>query len=253
MSSNLVAGVGSGRIVPNFAVLGGRNPRYESVNGLRSEIPGLAQWAGLTSVEYTPTTDDDGRLQRLDVQAESPSALRLIRSMNLTLRPRGARLDPTTWARLLCTLCSTPTTVRQPPSLENHFEQHVAVRELLVVSAWKRFGFSRLLVNRDDDPETVLTGDRWAEMITHRLHKPEDRIHNPHFMFTFHDIGTSGVHRWRKMRSQYERAIQPFIGIVDQENAFWRTRMVQSGIALEALGYQLAIDAGGNALNSWGS
>ena len=71
-------------------------------------------------------------------------------------------------------------------------------------------------------------------------------------MFTFHDIGTVGVHRWRKMRTQYERAIQPFIGIADQENAFWRTRMVQSGIALEALGYQLAIDAGGNALNARG-
>ena len=144
------------------------------------------------------------------------------------------------------------TTVRHPASLENHCEQHVAVSELLLISAWKRFGFSRLLVDRDDDPETV-SDDRWAEMITHRLHKPVDRIHNPHFMFTFHDIGTVGVHRWRKMRTQYERAIQPFIGIADQENAFWRTRMVQSGIALEALGYQLAIDAGGNALNSWGS
>ena len=53
-------GRGWGRIVPNFAVLGGRNPRYESVNGLRSEIPGLAEWAGLTSVEYASTTDDDG-------------------------------------------------------------------------------------------------------------------------------------------------------------------------------------------------
>jgi hypothetical protein len=257
MSSNLVAGVGGGRIVPNFAVLGGRNPRYESVNGLRSEIPGLAQWAGLTSVEYTPTTDDDGRLQRLDVQAESPSALRLIRSMNLTLRPTWSTSRPDDMGTFAVhDVVQLQTTVRQRSSLENHFEQHVAVRELLVVSAWKPFGFSRLLVNRDDDPETVLTGDpidaRWAEMITHRLHKPEDRIHNPHFMFTFHDIGTSGVHRWRKMRSQYERAIQPFIGIVDQENAFWRTRMVQSGIALEALGYQLAIDAGGNALNARG-
>jgi hypothetical protein len=148
------------------------------------------------------------------------------------------------------------TTVRQPSSLENHLHEHVAVRELLVASAWKRFGFSRLLVNRDDDPEIVLSGDptgaRWAEMITNRLHTPEDRIHNPHFMFTFHDIGTVGVHRWRRMRSQYERAIQPFIGIADQQNAFWTSRMVQSGIALEALGYQLAIDAGGNALNSWG-
>ena len=34
MSSDLTTGVGGGRIVLNFAILGGRSPRYESVNGL---------------------------------------------------------------------------------------------------------------------------------------------------------------------------------------------------------------------------
>jgi hypothetical protein len=257
MSSNLFAGLGGGRIVPNFAILDGRNPRYESANGLRSEIPGLSHWAGLTSVAYTPTTDDDGRLQRLDVQAESPSELSLTRSMNLTLRPTWRTSLPDEMGTFAVhDVVQLQTTMKQPSPLENHLEEHVAVRELLVVSAWKRFGFSRLLVNRDDDPKTVASGDpigaRWAEIITHRLHKPVDGIQSPHFMFTFHDIGRVGVHRWRKMRFQYERAIQPFIGIADQESTFWRTRMVQSGIALEALGYQLAIDAGRSALNSRG-
>src|SRR6188472_1734673 len=104
--------------------------------------------------------------------------------MNLTLRPTWRTSHPDDMGTFAVhDVVQLQTTVKQPSSLENHLREHVAVRELLVVSAWKRFGFSRLLVNRENDPETVVSGDpidaRWAEMITHRLHKPEDRIHNP--------------------------------------------------------------------------
>ena len=86
MSSNLFAGVGRGRIVPNFAILDGRNSRYESVNGLRSEIPGLSQWAGLTSVKSTPTTDDDGRRPPVH-PARVPGAV----DRGRPVRPEGLR------------------------------------------------------------------------------------------------------------------------------------------------------------------
>jgi hypothetical protein len=41
--------VGVGRIVANFAVVGGTNLNYDAINGLRSEIPALARWTGWRS------------------------------------------------------------------------------------------------------------------------------------------------------------------------------------------------------------
>jgi hypothetical protein len=73
-----------------------------------------------------------------------------------------------------------------------------------------------------------------------------DWARDPRFLFTFEDIGTAGVRRWLQLRKRYMRAIQPLIAIADRTDAFWATRMVQSGIALEALGYQLAVDSGQN-------
>lgn len=249
MSSNLA--VGAGRIVPNFAVMGGQSLKYERINGLRAEIPGLAQWTRIKSVQTTPTTDKDGRVQRVDVKLDSPPAIRLSRSMNLTLLPSWRTSYPDKVGTFAAhDVVQLQTEKRRVTSWEEHLDGHLGLRDLLVVSAWHPFGFSRLWAHRDDDPETVLSGDligpRWAEAITYRLRQHVDWVKDPRFLFTFDDVGTAGVHRWLKLRRQYIRAIQPLIAIADRKDAFWETRMVQSGIALEALGYQLAVDSGRN-------
>ncbi len=44
-----------------------------------------------------------------------------------------------------------------------------------------------------------------------------------------------------KLRRRFGRVISPLVSVADQENAFWETRLMLTGIALEALGYQLAL------------
>lgn len=255
MTSGLEAG--SGRIVANFAVLGGRNLRYDKINGVRSELPALARWAGQRSVHTEPETDGQGRVQRVRVTLDSPPEIPLNRRMNLTLRPTWRTSYPDrvgTFAAHDVVQLETRST--RHATWDEHLQQHAAVRDLLVLAGWRSFGFSRLEVNRTDDPTRVLSGEpvgpRWAGVVTHRLRKHEDWARHPEFLFTLDDIGTTGVRRWMQLRLHFARAMQPLVGIADQKDAFWETRMVQSGIALEALGYQIEIDNGGTNLDGRG-
>lgn len=248
MSSSLDAGIG--RIVPNFAVLGGRNLKYDKINGLRTELPSLALWSEQQSVHTRPQNDPDGRVQRVEVLLDAPSEIPLARRMNLTLRPTWRTSRPDKIGTFAAhDVVQLATSSSRPASWEDHLHAHVAIRELLVLAAWRNFGFLRVEVNRTDDPERLLSGKpigpRWAEVATHRIPMHKEWSKSPQFLFTYSDIGTRGVRRWLKLRSHFARAMQPLVGIADEESAHFETRMVHSGIALEALGYQIAADRSG--------
>lgn len=242
-------GPGQGKIVASFAILGARHLNYSRINGLRAELPALAPWTGLRSVRTEPKTDGTGKVQRVEVTLDSPPPQALSRRMNLALRPTWRTSYPDTVGTFAAhDVVELMTATKDPRPWEDHIDQLAAIRELLSLSAWRRFGFSRLAVNRGDDPERVLSGDavgeRWAEASTHRLPKHEDWSKTPHFLFSYEDIGVVGVRRWIRIREHFQRGLRPLVGLTDQPNSYLEVKLVQSGIALEALGYQLAVDQG---------
>jgi hypothetical protein len=249
--------IGSGQIVANFAVIGGDNFKFDKLNGLRTEIPGLARWSGQKSVNIKPILNSEKRLKRLEINLEAAPAIPLTRRMNLTLWPNWRTSEPDRIGTFAThDVVQVQTSSKRPISWEEHLDGHLALRELLVIAGWGKFGFSRIEANREDNPEKALSGKaygpRWSEVVTHRLPRQSDLDAHPRYLFEFNDIGAQGVRRWMKIRSHFERSIQPLVGIVDQEDAFWETRLTQSGISLEALGYQLEFDRGGAGFNRFG-
>lgn len=241
-------GAGVGYIIPNYAVLGGTNLKYDRLNGLRTEIPGLSKWTGLTSREVSWKTDDKGLIKRANVTLESPPAIRLSRKMNLTLEPAWSTSSPEPEGTLAShDIVFLETRTKRPRSWHDHLYPHLRVRELLLISAWYPFGFSQVLANRTDDPERVLSGkavhERWSETATHAL--PKHLLEQqPRFLFTFKDIGgASGVRRWLRLRARFQKAIQPLIAVRDQRS-FIETQILQTGAALEALGHGLGVEDG---------
>lgn len=244
-----LTGPGQGKIVASFAILGARHLNYSRINGLRAEFPALASWTGLRSVRTEPKTDGTGRVQRVEVILDSPPSQSLSRRMNLALRPTWRTSYPDTVGTFAAhDVVELMTATKVPRPWEDHIDQLAAIRELLALSAWRRFGFSRLAVNRGDDPERVLSGDaigeRWAEASTHRLPKHEPWSRAPDFLFSYDDIGDTGVRRWIRLRDHFQRSLRPLVGLTDQPNSYLEVKLVQSGIALEALGYQIAVDQG---------
>lgn len=244
-----IPGAGIGYIVPNYAVLGGRSLKYDRLNGLRTEIPGLTQWTGLSSQEVAWEPDDDGLIKRVNVTLDSPPPVPLARTMNLTLEPTWStsRLEPgRTFASHDIVYLQTRT--KSPRSWHDHLYPHLRIRELLILSAWHLFGFSYVLAHRTDDPNRTLDGnpvnERWAQTATHALPKNQTMEQNPRYLFTLKDIGgAKGVRRWLTLRRQFQRAIQPVIAVRDQKG-FLETQILHTGTALEALGHQLGVEDG---------
>ncbi|MEX1135193.1 MAG: hypothetical protein WED83_10155 [Acidimicrobiia bacterium] len=245
--SAMAFSAGVGRIVPNHVVLGARNLRYDTLNGLRSEIPWLSGWAGMTSRKESFKTKK-GRVDRLDVRMESPPAIKLDRTLNFTMRPTWSAASPNEEGVIATRdIVEFETTISRPRPWEDHLIPHLRMRELLVVSAWHRFGFTRISVNRTDDPETALSGktygERWSDALSYRLPEHRERQQPPRFLFTYNDIGATGVRRWLRMSASFERAIQPLIFVADNPGSF-KSQILQTGIAFEALGHQLGVEAG---------
>lgn len=238
---------GVGRIVPNFLVLGARNLKYDRLNGLRTEIPWLSSWAGITSRKQSYKSKQ-GRMDRLEVTMESPPAVKLDRTLNFTMRPTWSAASPDEEGALSTRdIVEFETTIGRPRPWEDHLIPHLRMRELLVVSAWHQFGFKRISVNRTDDPESALSGkiygERWSDALSHRLPEHHSREQPPRFLFAYNDIGAAGVRRWLRMSASFERAIQALIFVADNAGSF-KSQILQTGIAFEALGHQLGVESG---------
>lgn len=240
---------GYGRIDVDYAVLGGRNFRYDTVNGFRAELPALTAWTNITSIRQQHTLSDSGRITGAALELRSPEPIRLHRTMNLTMRPtwRTSQADDRNRFHV-DDVVELATATKRPRSWDEHLAPILAIRDLIALSGWHRISFSSLTVNRGDDPIRVLSGDavgdHWAPVLTYQINRKEEQSLGAPYLFDYSDLGTTGIRRWLRIRKHFRRAFQPLVAILDQKDSYVETRLLQSSIALDALGYQLALDKG---------
>lgn len=239
---NLVVGGtnrGSGIIVANYAVLGGRSLKYEEINGMRTDIPALMAWTRLSSMELETRDDERHRLRSVQMSLSSTDPVKLAQTLNLAMR--------STWigtSKLGCFSAHEhvmlETYIRDAGSWDEHFLVHGAVLDLVSLSAWCPFGFAKVEVCRRDDPKRgpgKERYDRWSQVATYRLPRQEEQFDKQHFLFPYEEVGASGVERWLELREKYSQALDPIFGILRSDSPWSESGTVQSGIALETLGY----------------
>lgn len=249
-SQSLVGGAGEGIVGVTFAVIGGRGD-YRKINGLRTELPGLADWIGLRAVTSKVEQDSSGRVTAFELKASSPEALRLDRRMNMRVhanwRTSGAEADTTAVVEAL----QVETKVATPRRWEEHLALHQIVRDLLDVAAWELTPYSSLYMHRVDDPHTAMSGrivgDQWVPVHTRSLRSSGDHPARREYLFRFDDIGVAGFRRWARLHKDFRRGLGPMLALLDLRSAHVETRIAQSGVALEAIGYSLALEAGASA------
>lgn len=232
--------VGKGVIVANYAVLGGRHLHYERINGLRTEIPALAPWTRLSSMETSSERSPDGLVRSVRLTLTDAKSLHLSRTLNLTMKSTWRVQNPAGEFRANEGV-QLETNVARAAPWDEHLAVHEAILNLASVAAWRPFGFSEVIANRRDDPERTMAGNtiapKWSSVVTHRLPKHEDWTREPKFLFPFSEIGSAGVHRWQRLLKEYSRAISPLLEILRSEDPWSYSSITQSGVALEALGY----------------
>lgn len=235
--------VATGRIAATYAVLGGRNLNYARINGARTVIPHLASWMGARITSKELRTDSEGRITGIDVTTTSRDPVQIHSRGSLTLQGSfrtSSELGPDT--TLIYDQMRVETSWVTARPWDSHLDLHEAVLELLIISAWQDFGFKTLEVRRDDDPLEIHEGSlpRWSNVATHNIPEPGEHTRVPDFLFKFTDIGVRGVRKWIGIRDKHSRAMKPFLRLRGLRAASLETQLVQSSIALEALGYDLA-------------
>lgn len=242
--------VGQGHIVANFAVLGGTHLNYAKINGLRTEIPALAAWTRLSSMTVDMKASAENRVQSVQMTLTNAEPIKLARSMNLMMRSSW-RTEMPTGGFLAYEGVELETSVSKARSWDEHLQLHGAILDLVSIAAWKPFGISTTKVRRSDDGLRSMAqtsmGERWSSVATHRFPKHEPWTKDPHFLFPYDEIGPRGVHRWLQLRKTYGRVIGPLLNILRSDDRWGHPSGVQSGIALEALGYLVDIEKNGGA------
>lgn len=236
-------GAGYGIIVANYAVLGGRSLKYEKFNGMRSDIPAMAAWTGITSMAVKPNNDAEGLLETVQVELKRLAPVPVSRTLNLAIHPLWeachTRSAFSTHEQIVL-----ETTVKKARSWEEHLKVHGAVWDLVSIAAWKPFSVARLEVCRSDDLSRNSRGmtERWSRVVTHRLPQySDDDSRKLSFLFWYDNIGARGVKRWLRLREEYTDAFDPFLSILRSDDPWNDTNVVQIGIVLEKLGYLIDI------------
>lgn len=236
---------GRGHIVANFAVLGGRHLNYEKIQGLRTEVPALAAWTRLSSMAVETETDRDSRIQSVRMTLTNAEATLLSRTLNLEMRSTW-RTERPNGGFLAYEGVELETSVQHARTWEDHLQVHGAVLELVSIAGWRPFGISSVKVLSTDDPDRNWAGGamgaRWLSVVTHRLPKQKAWVKDHRFLYPYPEVGPRGISRWLRLRKNYGRVLGPMLNILRSDDRWGHPSLVQSGIALEALGYLIDVE-----------
>lgn len=245
-------GLGAGRISIDYAVAGGRpGLDYQQVAAVRTRPPLLTAWTGLRNLTVGSTTDDLGRVQGVTAAVGSAGPVEVGGPFGLRVEtwftssqsglPVGEehRVEMCQWAEVV-------TSATEVADLSRHLDEHAKVRHLVAVAAWEPVGVTDLWVQRPDDRMRLRAGaeiDQWRRANTYVLQQSGARAGKPSFLFHLADIGADGLRMWVDLWDHFGRGLRPLVSLADR-SMFIETQVLQAGAGLEAIGFQLALDAG---------
>jgi len=233
---------GRGRIIANYAILGAKHLRYASVNGIRTNIPAIAKWTQFSSLETTRTVDDTNRLQSITATLTTSDPIQLSRRLNLKLRTSWTATEKERQFTAQ-ELVEIETRVRRPRSWDKHLDIHGALLELVSIASWTPAGIKDVHVLHNEDPLRSMAGsvidERWLPVATYRLPRHSETTSPLRFLFPYDEVGPTGINRWLRIREVYRGTFGPLYSILRSEVNWSTANLVQSGIALESLGYRI--------------
>ncbi|UYM07519.1 ApeA N-terminal domain 1-containing protein [Solicola gregarius] len=239
------------RVAVDYAVFSGTpGVDYSVVNGLSTRVEGLGQWFGHRSVRDN-LLDPERSNEEFSLTITSPRTQRLDAGLNLSI-VAGAdwRLPGEPGLTHLEEVGSIRTTMQRARPWEEHIERHWAVHQLLEISAWKPLGFQQAKVMHRRDPQRVLSGkrvgDQWAPVKTYSLPGSQGKD-GVDFLFTFQDIGATGVRRWLRVRDRFSRGIHAMTFSIQNSGTSLDGLISDAGIGLEELGHTIDVLRGGGA------
>ncbi|WP_134768574.1 HEPN domain-containing protein [Nocardioides sp. 1609] len=241
-------GPGSGTLWARAAIIGvHEDADFDQPHIMRSSISGLREWLGIKSWRTSWGADEDPRHL---FWPDSPGAIEVGQrdGISLTFNPAW-QVDPEEDEIHLRELLWCRTRSDEPRTWEDHLKDHYGVRDLLVLSRWRRETCIVATIARTDDFLPSADDDPSEHWQSRNVVVPEDEPspppsrYRPHLM-RYADLGQEGIRRWLTLRDEFGRALDPVISCIGLTDATPHTLLAHCGPGLEALGYLLMLRDG---------
>jgi hypothetical protein len=236
-----------------------KRPRsdFTLVNSVRSEIAGLATWVTTKSVVEKETyLDNDDLITSVVFKAKADSAKVVGTADGLRFVPF---FDATSARSLsggrheIVEKMFVETRVEDVIDLEVHLKTHRNLQELLVIAYGEPCG-QRLswLASSAKPSERIMSrtgsGDVWRGVISTWCGRGDAdapmEVPRKHTLFDYPDIGAAGVKRWIEESSEWARVVGPLVLWHFHSGNSVEVELLQIGVAVEALGYKIAVRKG---------
>ena len=240
---SILGSAGEGYLRVGFAVFGAGTLDYAAPTHLRTYIPGMGAWTGLSSLSIESRPNSRGLGEQVTVFAEKPKSIELAPGVTLCTSWSFTHRQSDNWIQ-----------IQDPPFLETcisegaefsrHLVEHQAFLELVDIAYWQTTGYNRMQCYLEGDDELEIA-KRWHDVdTTYVRHQSEPHKDNLNPLFFFGEIGPTGYQKWLEIRKRMSRAIAPIMGLLDLRESTIQTQFVQSCMGLEGIGVQLMRDAG---------
>lgn len=242
---------GSVRLGAHYAVeIGKLDQDYWAVNGLRTEIAGLAAWTGLSSVTTKPTADEHGLIKGVTQSAVSGDQIDIGSRFGLSMYPHFSANESRANGKYTITEKTfVQTKTEEAVSWDEHLRVHQSIQDLVVLAYWSACGLRVSSVCNDNYPiispgSNERIADKWREATATwggrgNWETPMELPANKSILFDMNDLGTHNVRRWIEESEDWTRIVGPLVASRYQENPPIESQFMQIAVAVEALGYRI--------------
>lgn len=240
VSGSVSAGTGTGVVVPTYVVFGNSKTNFEKIHAMRSGIPGLSPWSGISSLSLSL---GDGSSKKTEVIAEPRNEIVVDASVGLKLRPgysvkTSLRRDEVT-ARQMVFIETRTDELRD---WTGHLFYHRSLMNLLTISDWVPRTFADLEVLRDED-FYELDGEKremWHPVLSYMPRVDRSHFENPEsqYLFCFSDIREEGIRKWLELVDRCQQGMTLLAYVAkEQEHLALETLNMLTGTMLDCIGW----------------
>lgn len=258
-------GIGTGVLSVGVLVESGpREPGYETIEGLRTEIVGLGKWMPPQTFQSDFQSDSEGRLQAISYRVTRQPTVPVASIRGLSLTPHFTAWADNEVDGLWHMFESTQVETRfpDPTDWHDHLRYHLSIQDLVCLAFGAACRLEVVTALRSDDPEmtldgTVHEGAVWREATVPRvgrgaISKPEsiEGLKNRMPLFRFSDIGDKGLELWLKERDDLGKAFKVLAASFFRRGGTFEDRLLQIGASLEGLAHYIDTRARGVPISS---
>ena len=249
---------GHGILVPDFVVKGKQGIDYAHVNKIRTYVPELTSWTGLSTLSMTFERKDGSVSAVKSFQAgfEDSDPILVYEKdggVMLSLVPSGSSTTHhgSEHQIVLKGTVGFESKTNEKADYADQMKYHLDLTGLLSLIAWRNIGFKSVLVYVEDDLETDIEGNNYGPYFRQLITKNHESWREPKklkpWLIRFKDIDTDGLRKWVEIKQLYRTPLDEITYIARMhEYLTLESQIMLFGTAFEELGSVIAESSKGN-------